>query len=532
MSATTSTCSLPSKNITANLPIWNRLSFVFLTVVTALRLIQLRSFDLVPDEAYYWDWSRHLSLGYYDNGPMIAYIVHVTTLLFGTNEFGVRVGACLLSLGTAACIWYLASRIFSLRAAFIATVLVGLTPLMEVGSVISTYDPPLVFFWSLSLVLLYNALFATESGSGRVGSYNWVALGFAMGMGLMTKQTIVLLIPSLLVFFFFTREYSGWLRRWQPWVAVCIMLMCYSGVIWWNAMHHWWTFRHLLFLEHKSHHTAVQRLGNFIGSQALLLGPVLFGGCVAALLKPLRAVDNRADARIKFLVAMAAPSLLFFCMQALKAKVQGNWCPFAWNTPSILWAGMLSARLDRGSNSSRAVWGIACAAAAMSLFLTMVIFLPGFRKSVGLRLPPSADITNTAAGWRNLAMHVESLRMQMERTDGKPVFICGNNYEFPAEMAFYMPGHPHTFDMFLHWRLTMYAAYIHQLKGKLGDNAIFLDVWRHNDPDLRALFQSVTWQPDYLVWRRPLYSRPVANISIAQCFNFTRYVGLHWASGG
>ncbi len=513
-------------------PIWNRLTFLFLFIATFLRLLQLRSFDLVPDEAYYWDWSRHLSLGYYDNGPMIAYVVHLTTHIFGINEFGVRFGACALSLGTAACIWYLARQIFNARAAFIATILVGLTPLMEVGSVISTYDPPLVFFWSLSLVLLYHCLFGSDPESLPQNTPTWLLLGLAMGLGLLTKQTIVLILPSLLIFFYYTREYRTWLTRWQPWAALCIMVLCYSGVIYWNAHHYWWTFRHLLFLEHKSHHSPFQRLGNFIGSQALLLGPVLFGGCIAALVKPIRGTDNRVDHRVKYLIAMAAPSLVFFCLQALKAKVQGNWCPFAWITPSILWAGMLSNRVDRSSKAMRAAWLITAVAGAMSLFLTMVIFLPVFRKSVGLKLPPSADITNTAAGWKHLAAHVAALRDAMQHKDGKPVFICGNNYEFPAEMAFYMPGHPHTYDLFLHWRLTMYAAYIHELKGKLGDNAIFLDVWRHNDPDLRAIFNRVTWEPDYQVWRKPLYNNPVASISIARCYNFTKYVGLRWASGG
>ncbi len=521
-----------SDNTTARLPLWNRLSALFLFVVTIIRLVQLSSFDLVPDEAYYWDWSRHLSLGYYDNGPMIAYIVHLTTLLFGTNEFGVRFGACALSLGTAACIWYLAYRIFNARAAFIATVLVGLTPLMEVGSVISTYDPPLVFFWSLSLVLLYHCLFSAAPGASQRNTLTWLSLGLVMGLGLMTKQTIVLILPSLLIFFYYVSDYRGWLTRWQPWAALAIMILCYGGVIYWNAHHYWWTFKHLLFLEHKSHHSPFLRLGNFIGSQALLLGPLLFGGCVAALVKPIRGSDKKVSAEVKFLIAMAAPSLLFFCFQALKAKVQGNWCPFAWITPSILWAGMLSARIDRGKQPGRAAWMITLLAAGMSLFLTLVIFLPGFRKTAGVKLPPSADITNTATGWRRLANHVAALSAVMTQKDGKPVFICGNNYEFPAEMAFYMPGHPHTYDLFLHWRLTMYAAYIQELKGKLGENAIFLDVWRHNDPDLRSIFNRVIWEPDYLIWRKPLYSKPIASISIARCYNFRKYVGLRWASGG
>ncbi len=31
--------------------------------------------DLAPDEAHYWDWSRHLDWSYYSKGPLIAYLI-------------------------------------------------------------------------------------------------------------------------------------------------------------------------------------------------------------------------------------------------------------------------------------------------------------------------------------------------------------------------------------------------------------------------------------------------------------------------
>ena len=30
---------------------------------------------LVPDEAYYWVWSRHLAGGYFDHPPVVAYMI-------------------------------------------------------------------------------------------------------------------------------------------------------------------------------------------------------------------------------------------------------------------------------------------------------------------------------------------------------------------------------------------------------------------------------------------------------------------------
>src|SRR2546430_15627395 len=39
--------------------------------------------DLSPDEAHYWDWSRHLDWSYYSKGPLVAWIIWLSRTLFG-----------------------------------------------------------------------------------------------------------------------------------------------------------------------------------------------------------------------------------------------------------------------------------------------------------------------------------------------------------------------------------------------------------------------------------------------------------------
>jgi 4-amino-4-deoxy-L-arabinose transferase-like glycosyltransferase len=55
--------------------------------------------DIFPDEAYYWDWHRFLSFGYFDHPPMIAWLVHVTTLLLGDTYWGIKAVPLLLGIG-------------------------------------------------------------------------------------------------------------------------------------------------------------------------------------------------------------------------------------------------------------------------------------------------------------------------------------------------------------------------------------------------------------------------------------------------
>src|SRR5947208_1127731 len=39
--------------------------------------------DLAPDEAHYWDWSRHLDWSYYSKGPLVAWLIRGSCELFG-----------------------------------------------------------------------------------------------------------------------------------------------------------------------------------------------------------------------------------------------------------------------------------------------------------------------------------------------------------------------------------------------------------------------------------------------------------------
>ena len=115
---------------------------------------------------------------------------------------------------------------------------------------------------------------------------------------------------------------------------------------------------------------------------------------------------------------------------------------------------------------------------------------------------------------------------------GRNVFLASNGYQYCALMAFYLPDHPETHDLFLHFRLTMYAAYVERLKGKLGQDCIFINENVLDEKDLRQLFRRVEWDPPLPIYRRPYHDEPIRRVRIARCYDFWRYVGLEWAEGG
>lgn len=520
---------------------WDRASLVLLLISTLLRLSLLSRLELVPDEAYYWDWSRHLSWGYYDQGPMIAYLIRLTTLVFGNNEFGVRLSACICSAITLICCTLLARRFFSPRAGFLTLMCLVVSPLMTVGSLIATYDPPLVCFWAITLIALERALFHDVPGDRPMF---WLWAGCAAGCGLLSKHSMVLMLPCIVLFLLLSPQHRPWLLRPEPYFACLIAVGMYGGVLWWNLQHHGWTFGHLLFLTHKGGGAPLRRLGEFLGSQALLIGPVLFVGSLITVFHELKRSDNHSNAIMNpaarltsftaqrlFLLCTGVPVLVLFCLLALKAKVQANWAPCAWLSLVVLFAGIMDENALRSKPGARQMHLTFCAVLITGGALTLLLMLPGLRKDIGLHLPPDADVTNSAYGWRSLAARIQRLRHEMGLT-GRPVFVSGNGYQYIALMAFYLPDHPETHDLFLHNRLDFYAAYVERLKAHMGEDSLFINAGEANDADLRLVFTQVKWQPPFPIWRRPLYTEPITYIHLAKCHSYRKYTGLAWARGG
>ena len=63
-----------------------RVAGLFLLLLTLFRLWYASGHELIQDEAYYWQWSRHLDWGYYDNTPLAALVIRAFTTLLGSTR--------------------------------------------------------------------------------------------------------------------------------------------------------------------------------------------------------------------------------------------------------------------------------------------------------------------------------------------------------------------------------------------------------------------------------------------------------------
>ena len=206
---------------------WLRLGYVVIFLALIGRWIYLASgiIGLSEDEAYQWLWSKHLALSYYSKPPGIALIQWAGTSLFGDTSFGVRffspVFAAILSL----LVFRFLAREAGARAAFCLLLVTFATPLLVVGSVLMTVDPPLVLCWMWAVVAGWRAV--QPDGKTR----DWLVAGLALGLGFLCKYTAALQIVCWALFFAMYAPAWVHLKKAGPWLALVVFAGCTLPVV-------------------------------------------------------------------------------------------------------------------------------------------------------------------------------------------------------------------------------------------------------------------------------------------------------------
>jgi hypothetical protein len=299
--------------------------------ITALRILYLcfnhRNLDI--EEAQYWAWSRHLALGYHSKPPMISGVIHFSTRLFGNGEWAVRLFSPLTYLGTALCIYGAGSRLYQRAIGFWAGITVLLLPGATYSATIISTDPFLILFWSLALYAFINAC--------QTGRTSWWALcGVAIGLGLLSKYTMLLFFLSAGIYFICAVESASPLKKPGPYIALFIAAIIFSPNVWWNTQHHNAALHHVV--SHNIHVQGVawnwENLGMFLLGQAAILGPILLIFLVIALWRSHRLKEHRQATRL--LLCFTLPTLIIICGEALFSRAYANWGAVAYPSGIIL----------------------------------------------------------------------------------------------------------------------------------------------------------------------------------------------------
>lgn len=286
-------------------------------------LLSLKA-GLVADEAYYWTWSLHPALSYFDHPPLIAWTLWVTTHLLGHNRLAVRIVPLLISLMISLVLYRMGKDLLVDRFAGLwAVLLANATLLFSAGAFLMTPDTLSLLFFLLTLWWFFLAI---ERDSARF----MLGAGLWFGLGLLSKYTTVLLGPLLLLFLLLDGKGRTWIRRPALWGAALLSIALFSPVIVWNGNHHWASF---LFQWHhgmRAHQMSpLSGLLDYLGAQFGAMTPIVYVLIVVAgILAPVAYFRDNLKENLRpvlYLWLTSYPILLFFAYSSMKAKVEANW---------------------------------------------------------------------------------------------------------------------------------------------------------------------------------------------------------------
>ncbi len=209
-----------------------------IVAVTLWRILAAWLTPVAQDEAYYYDWARQLSWGYFDHPPGVALLGLGAQLLPG-SPLAARLGTLLVSTLTLLALWRLyhacgirQQPLLSLSLLLAAASFPGL-----VSGVLTTPDTVLALFWVLAL---HEAL-AALPGQHGARRWRWLSAGAATGLGLLGKYTMVIIGPVFLIALL-ARDRPGLRTPW-PYLGGLVALLVFLPNLIWNAQHDWLTLR-------------------------------------------------------------------------------------------------------------------------------------------------------------------------------------------------------------------------------------------------------------------------------------------------
>lgn len=357
-----------------------------IAVVILLRLSFIGVMGAMPQDAYYYFYGQHFALSYFDHPPAIAWILRAFTDLFGRHVFVIKLADTLVTLGTLVAFYRLSRCFLSPTRAWNSLLLLYATLMVTILSLVSTPDVPLLFFWCISLIAIYRAVFESRKAY-------WIYAGIAMGLAFDSKYTAILLPAGAVLFLLLSKPHRRYL--WSPWFLASILAFGVTilPVVIWNVNNQFASFRF----------QSSERVGGVefhpldflgvIGHQAAILLPVLLGVLLYYCYKFARKYTwriTRIPAPQLFLLCFFVPLFWIFLLISPVYWIKINWMMPAYITGIIWVSTWVTMRYIR--------WQWICSLVVHLALAVEVLFYP---------VPIHSD--DTMIGWRGLGDGVKEL---------------------------------------------------------------------------------------------------------------------------
>lgn len=440
------------------------LSVVAVKAIVMVLIILYGGIGLSPDEAQYWTWSRALDWGYYSKPPGIAWQIWLGTQFFDHTELGVRIGSVVFSALQAVTVYLLARKCqFKEKAAFYCGMAMALCPIGLLGSLLAITDNGFLLFWTLACLIMAGSLNLKRSP-------NPFLLGLVIMCGAIFKWPIYLF---WIFFFVFRRYFFSDQKLYKGILGVLLSLIGLLPAVIWSWEHDWATFRHVATIVKGGNvHQVKSNFFEFLGTQALLLSPLLFGLLIFAYVKWIKG-RSKLSPPLLFCGVSSFYSLMFVLSISLFQKIQGNWAVFIYPTAIVFLVWFVFEERKIGWFKG-GVW--------LSLGLTAVLFaLPHFSLDHTIyKINPFKH----NLGWVELREVLNN-----NGYDPNKNFLVSDKYQTTSILSFYSEGQKRAYFLNLQGSRKNQFSYWPQLHEEQKEKTGYF-VWVENAPHFQTQWKN------------------------------------------
>lgn len=338
-----------------------RLTALILISLLLVRVISIltSSMELYADEAQYWRWGQTLDWGYYSKPPLIAWIIHSSTAIFGDSAWAVRLPAPFLHTFAAICLFMLGRDMSGPKAGLMAAVGYSLMPGVFLSSSVLSTDGVLLPLWAVALWLLWRVRQGEAGWAGHLG------LGAAIGAGFLAKYAMLYFAIGLVLVLLFDRPTRRDLFSLKGAATVGVALLILAPHLVWNAQNGFQTVGHtvdnanlggnLLNPEHAL---------TFLADQMGVFGPISFLALLAGVFFMRGSIRGEAARREHWLMAFTLPVLVIILGQSVLSRAHANWAATAYPAGSVL-----IALFFLRAKANRLLWYVIAGLTAFSILL-------------------------------------------------------------------------------------------------------------------------------------------------------------------
>ncbi|MBE7413183.1 MAG: glycosyltransferase family 39 protein [Leptospiraceae bacterium] len=417
---------------------------VFILLISILRFVYAVGLDVLPDEAYYWEWSRNLDYSYYDQGPGVGFYIRIFTAIFGNTIFALKF-ATIFASAVSMWIAYLIGNYleFTKKKQYLLFSVFLFIPAFFSGSLVIMHDTCLILFWVLALYFSIRYIYKKRN-------LDLYLTFISLGLGFLSKHTMVFFAISLILWLIVSPKEYSLLKNVHFYFSLALAFLIISPMVFWNTQNNWDNVDAIIHLRSSGgKEYEGSNMDSFVAGQLVTLSPIWFVGIVFISITGIyfwivekenkwdfwNSLDGIDSAR-KLLVINAAILPLFFFYLSSKKMVQANWTFPSY--PAIILL-MISFVGTKKTKSGTVFDKLVYAGFALAILIDAFFLFPGaVGKTLNLKNYSIPNPVERYKGYKEAVTEIQNFK-NLKHPDS---ILIANRYQDAAIASWYIKNQP------------------------------------------------------------------------------------------